>query len=395
MNSEKILKILVVNYEYPPIGGGGGFVTRDIMENIVTKGHEVVVLTSGYKGLPRVEISNGVKIIRAPVLMRNELKKASLLSMLSYLPSGYYQQLRRSNLHGFDVINTHFVIPSGPLGHLLSRQLQIPNVLSIHGGDIYDPSKRLSPHRIPILSRAIKILLTKADCVVAQSNDTKERASIYHNFNKSIQIVPLGINKPNIHPVKRSALNLDEEDIVICSIGRLVDRKNFLDSVKIVSELKNRYPIKYCVIGEGPQYDTLAAFIHDHNLQQTVRLCGNVSDEIKFQYLDNADIYLSTALHEGFGLVFLEAMATGTPVICYDNGGQNDFLIDGQTGYLVHLGEQTTFTRRLETLIKDNDGREEMGRFCRSVAESYYIGNCANKYVKLFKSVVEKKKAKK
>ncbi|MDD4073734.1 MAG: glycosyltransferase, partial [Desulfobacterales bacterium] len=87
------MKLLVVNYEYPPIGGGGGFVTRDIIENIAERGHGVTVITSHYNGLKKQETINGVDIIRVPVCCRKQMEAANLISMLSYLPSSIIKSI--------------------------------------------------------------------------------------------------------------------------------------------------------------------------------------------------------------------------------------------------------------------------------------------------------------
>ncbi len=78
-------------------------------------------------------------------------------------------------------------------------------------------------------------------------------------------------------------------------------------------------------------------------------MLGRVSEELKFQYLNASDVYFSTAIHEGFGIVFLEAMECGLPVICYNRGGQVDFLSNENTGYLIKLGDADSF---YDNLIK-------------------------------------------
>ena len=146
------MRILVINYEYPPIGGGGGFVTRDILESMAQQGHEVTIITSAYNNLSKQELINGVVVFRVPVFCRTKLETASLPSMLSYVPSSIFKVLCSFKGKKFDIINTHFAIPSGPAGYIIAKILKLPNVLSIHGGDIYDPSKPLSPHKNSLLS---------------------------------------------------------------------------------------------------------------------------------------------------------------------------------------------------------------------------------------------------
>ncbi|NIQ38212.1 MAG: glycosyltransferase [Proteobacteria bacterium] len=382
------MRILVINYEYPPIGGGGGFVTRDIFEKIAEYGHRVSVITSHFKGLKRQEVVNGVKIFRVPVLMRSKMEVASLPSMLSYFPSSVLETLLNFNGSGYDVINTHFALPSGPTGYVLSKLFGLPNVLTIHGGDIFDPSKSLSPHKTPVLRNVVRFMINHADRVVAQSNNTRTNAQEYYVVERQIDLIPLGIKKPAFSRKIRDDFGLDPEDVVFCTIGRLVKRKNLDDALAILSVIKDRYRFQFLIIGDGPERFHLEGLVSSLGLQKMVRFFGNVTDEVKFQLLDLSDCYLSTASHEGFGLVFLEAMECGVPIICYDSGGQTDFLRDGQTGFLIPLGDRRSFEKRLVELIDSPVLRKQMGRHNSRLVKRFYISTCAEKYVSLFQNVI-------
>jgi glycosyltransferase involved in cell wall biosynthesis len=97
---------------------------------------------------------------------------------------------------------------------------------------------------------------------------------------------------------------------------------------------------------------------------------------------------VSASQHEGFGLVFLEAMACGLPVICYNYGGQTDFLEDGTTGYLVSLNNLQEFTDRSLALMRDSELRWKMGQQNLQKAEGLFIDNCAKRYEAVFNEVI-------
>ena len=311
-----------------------------------------------------------------------------MASMLSYVPSGFFQMLGQKKLRSFQLINTHFAIPSGPLGYSLGKILGIPNVLTIHGGDIYDPSKALSPHRVPLLSRAVRFLLNQADSVVAQSRDTRQNAYTYHRATCPIDIIPLGIKRPNYNKATRKDFGLTEGQIVFSTIGRLVGRKNLIHSLEIMGTMRDKINFQFLIMGYGPMFAPLKEKIRELGLEHQVRLMGNVSDEVKFQVLDLSDIYISTALHEGFGLVFLEAMACGLPIISYNRGGHTDFLRDRETGFMIELGDKENFARGLLELSGNSDLRRKIGRFNKDLAERYYIDTCADNYIRLFRSAI-------
>lgn len=382
------MRILIINYEYPPIGGGGGFVTRDICENIVSRGHIVTVITSHFKGLPKRDIINGVNIIRVPVFSRKKMEVAGIASMLSYFPLSVFNAMKHLKESEYEILNTHFAIPSGPAGYVLSKIFHLPNVLTIHGGDIFDPSKTLSPHSAPILKQTVKIMLKTADCVIAQSSDTQKNAYNYYNIKRSIDIIPLGIKKPDFTKKCKADFNFGYDEMIFCTIGRLVKRKNISDTLAILSRLKNKYKFKFLIIGDGPERETLYELAKKYRIGGNILMMGNVSDEQKFQLLSLSDIFLSTAVHEGFGLVFLEAMEAGIPIVCYNRGGHNDFLEDGRTGFLVELGDENKFQERVLELINNDVKRSGMGAYNKKLVQKFYIDVCAEKYISLYNKVI-------
>ncbi len=380
------MNILVVNYEYPPIGGGGGVICRDICEEIASKGHRVTVITSLFGGQPPYEKINGVEIHRIPVLMRTKQNVASLPSMLSFVPLCIRKGAALFRNERFDVINTHFAVPSGPAGHHLSCRFGIPNVLTIHGGDIFDPSKALSPHRTIGLKQTVRKMLECADRVVAQSSDTRNNSRTYYGVDRHIDIVPLGI-RPNPYPAKtRRELSLPDDGFVFVTIGRLVRRKNLPDLLEAVAGIRKEMPCTLMVIGDGPEKEPLERKIREWNMGDSVRMTGRVDDEQKYQYLLAADLYLSTALHEGFGIVFLEAMECGLPVVCYDRGGQTDFLKDGETGFLVRLGDKKEFKEKISHLLSSSETRKRIGEYNREYVKEFYIDRCADRYIEIFRA---------
>jgi glycosyltransferase involved in cell wall biosynthesis len=260
--------------------------------------------------------------------------------------------------------------------------------LSILGGDIFDPSKILSPHRTFGLKQTVRKILRGADRVVAESSDVERNARLYYGFNRHIDILPLGI-RPSPYPVKtRRELGLPDDDIVFVTIGRLVRRKNVLELLEIFADLRLETPCTLVIIGEGPEREALERKIFELDIGNSVMLLGRVDDEQKFGYIAAADVYLSTAIHEGFGLVFLEAMECGLPVVCYDRGGQTDFLKDGETGFLVRLGDGDGFREKVKDLMVSDQKRKRIGVHNREYVKEFYIGRCADRYLDIFDSAI-------
>lgn len=382
------MRILLCNYEYPPLGGGGGVFTAHLAQELA-KQHEVTVLTSQGLGAPLDNVENGVRVVRVPVFLRKQQATASLVSMLSFILVGAREGKKLLRNEKFDVINTHFVLPTGPVGNALARFAGIPNVLLVIGGDIYDPSKFTSPHRHPLLKTWVKRLLRRADLVVGESSDILEKARQYYVPEIEGVLLPYGIQRPEFTPVPRANFGFAKEDILRVTVGRLVGRKAVDQLIAMVESLNNNR-VRLVVIGSGPVEQSLKEESRRRGVADQVRLTGSVGEEEKFQLLQMSDIYASTSQHEGFGLVFLEAMHCGLPIVCYDQGGQTDFLRNEETGYLVPLNNLEQFGESCRLLIGDAGLRKSMAETNRRLIEDFYIESCARKYEDAFQEAIER-----
>jgi glycosyltransferase involved in cell wall biosynthesis len=384
------LKILFCNYEYPPLGGGGGVVMAALARELARR-HEVTVLTSQALGLPAASLEGDVNVLRAPVFFRRQLAVANFPSMLAFLPSATLKGLGQLRSGAFDVINTHFVVPSGPVGHLLARAWGVPNVLSVHGGDLFDPSKASSPHRHAWLRAPIRYLLNAADEVVGQSRDTVRHVADIYRVARPVELIPLGIERPPPWDAgdTRKRLGIPADGFVMVTVGRLVARKSAVQLVQALAACA-RADAHLIVVGDGPDSDALRSAAAGAGVEQRVHLLGYVSDAIKYQALAAADVFASTSQHEGFGLVFLEAMAFGLPVVCYDRGGQTDFLKSRETGHVAKLNDLADFTRALVQLHDEPAMRREIGKNNRQRVEDFFIDRCAERYEAVFAAQCER-----
>lgn len=380
------LNILALNYEYPPLGGGGGVLAEHVLERFAELGHRATILTSGFRDLPAIETRNGVDIRRLSVLGRGRRNTASLFSMLSYDPMARRAGVQLAKQQQFDVLLTFFAVPTGPAGDYVHRHSGLPNVLFLLGGDVYDPSKKLSPHQTPILHAAVERVINRADHVFAGSQDTCNSAMQHYNVGRNIEVVPLSIEPFDLpHATSRAELDLEDSDFVIVTIGRVVSRKNVDALIDCVADLDAPANgcVKLIVIGDGPERPRLMEVIKDRQLESQVHLVGNIDNNLKHKYLARSDIYASTSIHEGFGLVFLEAMHAGLPIVCYDNGGQTDFVIDGENGFVANLNDLERFRSAVSELINSAPLRDRMRKKNIEDVKRYYVSTTCERYLEV------------
>jgi glycosyltransferase involved in cell wall biosynthesis len=392
-NKTKPLKILIINYEHPPLGGGGGVCTQTVSKALVAKGHTVHILTSGTPELPRQIYEDGVTVFRVPVLGRKDLATASNISMLTFpitsIPKGISLCIRNK----YDVINTHFYAPSGPTGMILSLLFRIPNVLYIHGADVYDPTRlNKTPAGKGILSFLLrlsaKLQSTFAKKIACQSTNTKENIETYIQPKKEITIIPLPFSKP-LHPVtSKKQLGLDPKKYYLLSAGRLIKRKGYEYLIRALSELPAN--IHSLIMGEGPELESLMAQAKDSGLAERVHFLGYIErDEDKYKYYAAADLYVLSSLHEGMGIVVQEAMEFGLPVVATNHGGQVDLITNNLNGILVPPQDAHALAQAILTVYKSKRIAQSFGKKNIECIKNYYAPQIADAYLRLFREALK------
>jgi glycosyltransferase involved in cell wall biosynthesis len=146
--------------------------------------------------------------------------------------------------------------------------------------------------------------------------------------------------------------------------------------------------VHLAIIGSGPEQEPLRSLAASLSLKDRVHFLGRVDEERKWQILRCADAYVSATMHEGFGLVYLEAMASGLAVITPDHGGQVDFLEDGKSAILVKSGDSQALVGGIARAVANRNQMREMGERNRARASAHFIEHCAETYEKLYYRVM-------
>jgi L-malate glycosyltransferase len=381
------LKILVINYEFPPLGGGGGVASYDLALEWA-KEHEVHVLTSSYKELDSFEVVENIKIHRTKVLFRRSRDAASFISMLTYLITAFFKGISIMRKNKFHVINTHFAIPSGPLGYILGKFFKIPNVLSLHGGDIYDPSKKMSPHKSRFFRAVVNFILNRADHIVAQSSNTRNNTIKYYVPKKNIDIIPLPFHPPVKFNTTKKELGIAEDEYMLISIGRLVKRKALDLIIKALSAIDNE-KIKFYILGDGPEREYLENLSRELKIESRVIFLGFVDDDVKYKYLSVADLFSLASLHEGFGIVYMEAMYMGLPILCANNGGQVDFLKNDENAILIDVGDVKACKNGIERFYSDVELYKRCSLNNIEKVKEFYAATITKQYIDIYYKLLE------
>ena len=273
-------------------------------------------------------------------------------------------------------------MPTGPLGVWLSKKFGTTNILSLHGGDIYDPSKMFSPHRWWCLRKCVEYALNNSNFVCCQSNNTKSNTLRYYNCRKDVSIIPLPYEKKKFKTITRRELELDDDKKYLISVGRLVKRKGFEYLIEALSRISDE-KVEAIIVSDGPELNRLKQLSEHLKVRKRVHFVGMVPEERKFQLLAAADVYVLSSIHEGFGIVLQEAMQVGLPIVATNNGGQLDLIRHEINGYLVETENAEALKNAITKVLNDTEVSKRFIKFNKQTLEQYSPLKIAEKYMEM------------
>lgn len=375
------MKILILNSEYPPIGGGAGNASANIARRLAGSGNEVMLLTSQFGDLPHDELRSGVHILRVPAL-RQRMDRSTALEQVSFIFSASFRALNLVREFQPNVTLAFFGLPSGAVAWLLKKIFGVPYVVSLRGGDV--PGFR--PYDFRLLHKAaapfLRLIWHDASAVVANSKGLQDLAVAF-NPKVQIPIIPNGVDLEQYCAPDRAWSSPR-----LLSVGRVVHQKGLDLGVRALAGLKDLEWAWY-IAGDGPQKSVLSAMVDSYNLQDRVHFLGwRTAEQLREQYA-LANLFLFPSRHEGMPNAVLEAMASGLPVVATRIAGSEELVLDGVTGRLVPAEDVDALRESLRQLLLQREAWESMGHASRQrVEQSFSWERVAEQY----QSILEKAK---
>ncbi|GAK49907.1 glycosyl transferase group 1 [Candidatus Moduliflexus flocculans] len=383
------MNVLIINYEFPPIGGGGGIATYYIARELAYKGHRVNVLTSHFRELRWRETIEDIEIFRVPVL-RKRRDYCSVIEMASFILSSLPMLLYLVFTQKYDLIHIFFGVPSGPLGYIAKKLFGIPYIIRMGGGDVPGFRPFQYKHLYKILKPAFNILWRNADFLVANSDGLRDMA-VKAFPSLPIQVIPNGVD---LDRFTNGHARCPAEEVRILFVSRLIRRKGLqflIDAIpQIVKEAK--YPFVIKIVGDGPDKESFAAQAEELGVGGYLRFLGYVDHGKLPEYYLDADVFILPSLAEGMPNVVLEAIGSGLPVVATRVAGNEELVCDGENGFLIEPRAVHALAESLIALINQRGMREKMGLRSKQISRNYSWESVAEAYVRLYEQTRKRQK---
>lgn len=352
------MRILVLSYEYPPIGGGGGIICRKVTERMAGMGHQMTVLTAALSSSDvavSTTESDNLKIVRLRTF-RKKSHQSNPAEMLAWINVTREFLRKFPTPESFDLCIAHFVLPGGEVAMWFKKHFGIRYCLVSHGHDIpWVHPRQMFFFHLGAYFR-IRAICRESSAIFVQTQKMKDNFLRFAGERESVKchIVPNGADYKIFHPIRRP----ENGKLKILFVGRLVIQKDpmtLLKSVRLVAEQLGDFSVR--IIGDGSLKKKLERFVQKNELSQYVEFSGKIDNEEMAGEYHSAHMLIAPSLNEGMSLSAIEALRSGVYLIATRASGFENLIVEGRNGEFLEFGD----FRGLATKICDFNTRRTNG----------------------------------
>ena len=335
------MKIAMVG-QFPPHVGGVGVHIHTLSKELVKQGHEVYVITYPHKDIQDIDGIHviGTKGLNIPGVRGLMFKKNAKKALENLLDK-----------EEIDIIHGHYLFPAGAAAVEVGNARGIKTYVTAHGSDMFEVYKKQ-----PLMRSTIKNVLKRADCVLAVSNALRHEIiatgvnGISHKTRlswNSVDVDKFSLDENNSF---KEELNLTDKPIVLF-VGNIIKRKNVESLIEAKKIANSDYYL--VIVGNGPLYKKLKKKVDEENIRDVI-FTGS-RDDVE-NIIPSCDVLVLPSFSESFGLVLIEALACGKPVIGSNVGGITEIITE-DVGLLVDPNKISSIAGAIDNVINDEEFR--------------------------------------
>ncbi|MFC1487500.1 glycosyltransferase family 4 protein [Thermoproteota archaeon] len=382
-----------LTWEFPPrIVGGIARHCEGLAKALVLENHEVHLFTLDFPGSPKFEEMDGIKVYRASTEMGHPNFLTWVLMFNHFLSKRIADTTKTVD---FDVIHVHDWLAAFS-GISFKHYLKKPMIITVHSTEVGRAQGLHSPDSFSI--NGIEWWATyEANRVIVCSESMKNEICDHFDIpSEKVDIIPNAIDVTKYKTsVDRGAVRqrygVGYCDKLILCVGRLVPQKGVEYFIRAIPTIANNYPeAKYIIVGEGWSRDKLEAEAHATGHIDKIHFTGFASDKDVIELMTSADVLIVPSIYEPFGIVALEGMATGVPVVASKVGGLDEVIDHDKTGLFVYPRSLESIAWGIDRILSDPDHAKWLTQNAKEKLHKAYSWEAvAMKTVEVYKKVVE------
>jgi glycosyltransferase involved in cell wall biosynthesis len=390
------MRILVLNYEYPPLGGGAGVATAALAHGLVEQGAivDVVTASAGRDAERRTAVRKddplgcgrlGLYRVKS---RRIGIHEAGMLGAASYLVRALPLVRLLLRTHSYDVVHVFFSLPTGALLPFLDLN-GTPVVVSLRGSDVpgYDPYNVNMQRVHRLLAPLTRWIWRRADRLVPVC-ESLGRLTADTAPGLAYTVIPNGVDLRLFHPPETP--RPETPDPIRClAVARLVERKGLGELIRAFGLLpRGRFSLE--IVGDGPDEGVLRNLVSVLGLAGEVNFLGSLERRAVAERYQKADLFTLPSSAEAFGNVFAEALASGLPIVGSTVGGIPELVEHGINGLLVPRGDPTALAQAIRYIADDPELRSKMSARNRAKAENtLQWAQVTRRYVAVYRGLMQ------
>ena len=362
-----------------PTFGGSGIVATELGSQLAQRGYEVhfVSLSLPYRQnhFSQKVFFHEVVIQPYPLFQTYSPLSLALAAKMCEVAEHY----------DLDLMHVHYVLPfaaSAYLARELVKPRRLPVVTTLHGTDITIVGQQ------PEFTRLTRFSIESSDKVTAVSKFLRKRTIESLDIRRPIEVVYNFVDTARFAPRKRRASVLAPSDVpVVMHASNFRQVKNIETLVQVFARLRKHVACQLVLIGDGPEKAHAENLCRELKVERHALFLG--SQNLMEELLPLADVFFLPSRQESFGLVALEAMSAGVPVVASNIGGLPEVVEDGVTGFLHDPDDEVALAASIEKLLGNDRLRERMGRAARRHAKARFdIDDAVDRYEAVYESAI-------
>jgi glycosyltransferase involved in cell wall biosynthesis len=339
------MKVLILNYEYPPLGGGAGVVSKYHAEGLSSLGHKVTVITTWFPGEKESEEIGNLSIIKLKSKRRYSYRSTvgEWLSWIKITKRFLFTHLKQDS---YDYCFSHFALPGGEVARYIQKKFNLSYAVISHGQDIpwFFPKQMFKYHIFTYFW--IKTICKKADKLILLTDAMKKNADRFMGVMKYKNlIIPNGCETAFFFP----DTSKKNSTFKIIFAGRLVEQKDpftFLKAIKIIKD-KGIHDFMVHLMGDGPLKAKMNEFVKINDIEQFVLFKGWVDKKDLLIEYQSAHLHVISSRAEAMSMAALESLSTGLYVLSTPVSGNTDLIIEHINGEFFGYGNSEQLAEKI------------------------------------------------